>query len=111
MLEAYRRAIPELTVMEDVMSEKMKREQLLITARMLGYREETLRRLEEQLARGKPLEEAVEDLRKLRDPEVQTNGDGFQAKIIEEDELISYVEQGWEPFKELKMSCKAIKIS
>ncbi|MFQ5711658.1 MAG: hypothetical protein ACE5GD_07760 [Candidatus Geothermarchaeales archaeon] len=57
--------------------------------------EEKLRLMREILARM-PVDEALKEIeiRRLRAHEVKTNGNGYQAKIIGEEELIAYVEMG-----------------
>ncbi len=96
-------------------SDEVRKRAIVDFARLQGASDEEIRRMQEVLARAKDVDEAVEEIRRLRedeapeeerirrfkDPEMQTNGDGFRAKIIDEEELISYVEQGWEPLKEL----------
>jgi integrase len=108
MLNEYRKAIPSLTIMEEVQYETIRKRQLLDTAKLLGFDEERLKRLEEVMARAKNIDEALEGFRKLKDKDFQEsnngsfiNGNGYRAKIIEETELIKHVEQDWEIVKEL----------
>lgn len=109
MLNEYRKAIPQLTIMEEVQYETIRKRQLLDTAKLLGFDEERLKRLEEVMARSKNLDEAIGEFKKLKDKEFQEsnngsfiNGNGYKAKIIDETELIKHVEQGWDIVKELE---------
>ena len=102
LLNEYRKAIPQLTVLEPVGEyEEIRKRQLLDTARLLGFGDERLRRLEEVLARAKNVDEAVEEFKKLReepeDPPRQNN-----VKIVcGEKELVKHLENGWSLIKEL----------
>lgn len=107
MVNEYRKAIPNLTVMEEVKYEQVRRRQLLDTARLLGFSEEKMKRLEEVLARAKTVDEAVAEFKKLKDPEISENNNtfindnGFEAKVVDDSMLIAYVERGWDVVKEL----------
>ena len=60
------------------------------------------------LARAKNLDEAVAEFKKLRDPEISENngvfinGNGYEAKVVDESRLLAHVEKGWDVVKELK---------
>ncbi len=59
-----------------LLTEEMRKKQLLDTARLLGYGDERVRQLEEILARAKNVDEAIEKFRRLRDnpkPEENNN--------------------------------------
>jgi len=107
IVNGYRKAIPNLTIMEEVKYEQVRKRQLLDTARLLGFNEERLTRLEEALARAKNVDEAIVAFKKLKDPEIAENngsyinGNGYRAKVIGEAELLAHVEQGWDVVKEL----------
>jgi len=107
IVNEYRKAIPNLTIMEEVKYEQVRKRQLLDTARLLGFNEERLTRLEEALARAKNVDEAIMEFKKLKDPEFTENngsyinGNGYRAKVIGENELLAHVEQGWDVVKEL----------
>ena len=107
IVNAYRKAIPNLTIMEEVKYEQVRKRQLLDTARLLGFNEEKMKRLEEVLARAKSVDEAVTEFKKLRDPEISENngvfinGNGYEAKVVDENQLLAYVERGWDVVKEL----------
>ena len=102
LLKEYRKAVPQLTILEPVGEyEEIRKRQLLDTARLLGFGDERLRRLEEVLARTKNVDEAVEEFKKLReepdDPTRQNN-----VKIVRgEKELVKHLENGWTLIKEL----------
>lgn len=97
LLAEYRKAIPNLTIMEEPSLEDMRKKQLLDTARLLGFPEERLKKLEEILAKTENLEEAIEHFRKLGE-----NNQNNNHKIIGENELIDYLNQGWQIVAELK---------
>jgi len=108
ILAEYRKAIPNLTIMEEVKYEQMMARQLLNTAKVMGLSEDKLKRLEEILARTKSVDEAVEEFKRLKDEEFTSsdngsyiNGNGYRAKVISEVELIAHVEHGWDVVKEL----------
>jgi len=101
IVNEYRKAVPNLTIMEEVKYEQVRKRQLLDTARLLGFSEEKMKRLEEVLARTKSVDEAVTEFKKLRDPEISENSgvfinsNGYEAKVVDEASLIAYVERGW----------------
>ena len=60
--------IPQLTIIEPIGEyEEIRKRQLLDTARLLGFGEERLKRLEEVLAKSKNVDEAVEEFKKLQE--------------------------------------------
>jgi len=102
LLNEYMKAIPQLTILEPIGEyEEIRKRQLLDTARLLGFGEERLKRLEEVLARAKNVDEAIEEFKKLQeepgDPSKRNN-----VKIVNgEKELIQHLENGWSLVKEL----------
>jgi len=109
LLNEYRKAIPNLTIIEEVKYEQLRKRQALDTLKLLGFDEEKLKRVEDILARTKSFDEAMEKIRRLKDEEFTEtngngsyiNGNGYRAKVIGETELIAHVEQGWDVVKEL----------
>jgi hypothetical protein len=103
LLNEYRKAVPNVTIMESTAEyEEMRKKQVIDTARLLGFGDERLKRLEEVLARSKNVDEAVEEFKKIReepdDPPQQNN----HVKIVNGDkELIKHLQQGWTLVKEL----------
>ena len=81
-----------------ILTEEMRKRQLLDTARLLGFNEEKIKRLEEILARAKNVDEAIEKFRRLQEDPPETNS----IKIVRGDEaLIEHLKQGWMLIKEL----------
>jgi len=80
-------------------TEEMRKRQLLDTARLLGYRDERLRRLEEVLAKSKNVDEAIEKFRRFKEnPGSEENN----VKIVKgEDALMDHLKKGWTLVKEL----------
>jgi len=109
LLNEYRKAISNLTIMEEVKYDQLRKRQALDTLKLLGFDDEKLKRVEEILARAKTFDEAMEKIRRLKDEELtETNGNGsyinsngYRAKVIGEAELIAHVEAGWDIVKEL----------
>lgn len=86
LLEAYRRAISNLTILEDIEREEFQK-QLLLKQASIFLSEEKLRTLKDILAMAKTFEEDAEEFRWLGS---NINHDG-QAKIITgEKELVRY---------------------
>jgi len=109
LLNEYRKAIPNLTIMEEVKYEQLRKRQALDTLKLLGFDEEKLKRVEEILARSRTLDEAMETIRRLKDAEFIEpsengsfiNSNGYEAKVVDEATLLKHVEQGWDVVKEL----------
>ena len=102
LLNEYRKAIPQLTILEPIGEyEEIRKRQLLDTAKLLGFGEERLKRLEEVLARAKNVDEAVEEFKRLKEePEDRRNQNS--VKIVHgEKELLKHLENGWSLIKEL----------
>jgi len=92
------------------LTEEMRKRQLLDTARLLGFGEEKIRRLEEILARAKNVDEAILEFRKLQekpdDPPRRS-----RVKIVKGDQaLIKHIEKGWILIKELNYDKYLIKL-
>ena len=112
MRAAYERARRYL-LGDSLSEESMRKRQLIDTARMLGYENEQLAKLQELLARSKTVDEAVEEFRKLRIEFSRESSPEFSLKrfgenhnnnyeIIQgEDNMILMLKQGWELEKEL----------
>lgn len=109
IVNEYRKAIPNLTVMEEVKYEQLRKRQALDTLKLLGFDEEKLKRVEEILTRAKNMDDAMEKIRRLKDQEFTGNSDngsyvnnnGYRAKVVSEAELLAHVEAGWDVVKEL----------
>jgi hypothetical protein len=113
LLNEYRKAIANLTIMEQIDETQMLKRQARMQLRQLMelkiLPEEEFTRLEETLARARNLDEYYEEIKKLKDKEfvdTQPNGNGpynngCEAKIVGESTLIKHVERGWDVVKEL----------
>jgi len=102
-IEEFRRKYAQIVFFPQrgVLTEEMRKRQLLDTARLLGFGEERIRRLEEILARAKSVDEAITEFRKLQgepdDPPRKNS-----VKIVRgEEALIEHLEKGWSLIKEL----------
>lgn len=82
-----------------VMTEAMRKKQLLDTAKLLGFGDERLRQLEEVMARAKNVDEAIEKFRRLgENPKPKDD----RIKIVQGQEvLVSHLREGWTLVKEL----------
>jgi integrase len=105
MLENYRRAIPNLTVMIDVQNEDYQKKQLLRQAALL-LDSDKLSRLKEILARSKTVDSAVEQFRRFQEeseeqrkaiarPRTEHNGNGRYLVVHSEDEMIQKLHEGY----------------
>jgi len=95
MREAYKRCRPYL-LGSPVSEEEMRKKQLLDTARLLGFEEEKLLKLKEILARGKSVDEAVEEFRRLSEEPAKEH-----RVATGEPEMLRMLEEGWELVQEL----------
>lgn len=70
---------------------------MLDFARLQGYEDEQLKRLEEVLARAKDIDEGIREFRKFQEEqsETTTNGNGEYAVVEGEGELLRRLENGW----------------
>jgi hypothetical protein len=100
LLNEYRKAVPNLTILEPLAEyEDIRKRQLLDIARLMGFGEEKLKRLEEVLERAKTTDEAIEEFKKLSENQAQNNN---KVKIVRgEKELLKHLENGWTLAKEL----------
>jgi len=106
-LAEYRKAIPHLTIYTSPMEEReIRKKAILDFARLQGYSEEEIRKLEEVLAKSESIEEAVKKFRLSRKQrETMPNG-GFDSQpryiiVKGEKQLLGYLERGWTLIKEL----------
>ena len=89
-------------------TEEMRKRQLLDTARLLGYRDERFRRLQEVLARAKNVDEAIEKFRRFKEPPRSEKND---VKIVKgEKALVDHLKKGWTLAKELNHDKYLLKI-
>ena len=110
--EEYKKAIPHLTILEveTPSIEEIRRKQLIDMAKLLGFSEEKIKKIEEILAKYKSVDEAMDEIRKLREEEMLPNGGRkIQVKLVSERELVNYLETGWEIVKELRSGKIVIK--
>jgi site-specific recombinase XerD len=79
-------------------TEELRKKQVLDTARLLGFPEEKIKRVEEALAKYANVDEAIEEIRKLslQGYKIKGNPKTDPKKIIEEDELRNYLADGWD---------------
>lgn len=90
-LAEYRKAVPHLTVYALPTEEKKLRSQMLIDfAKLQGYEEDQLKRLEEVLARSKDVDEAIREFRRLKD----AGANGRHIIAQGEPELLRHLDQG-----------------
>jgi site-specific recombinase XerD len=96
-------------------NENSRRRQILDTARLLGFADDKIKRIEEALARYEKVDEALDEIRKLQSNAYkpanekigQTNAHeaknpGNVAKVVQgEQGLVNSLNQGWELVKEL----------
>lgn len=95
MLQNYRNALPNLTILEDVESEEFQKKQLLRQAALI-LPEDKLRMLKDILARTKNIDEAVHEFRRFKDgPETMRDGNGKYHVAKGEAELMQRLSAGW----------------
>lgn len=96
-LAEYRKAIPHLTVYATPMEEKGLRSKMLLDfAKLQGYEEPELKRLEEVLARAKDMDEAIKEFKRFKEePETLHDGNGKYHVVKGESELIQRLHDGW----------------
>ena len=101
-LAEYSKAIPHLSIHAAFIEEQQRRKQTLLDfARIQGWNEERLKRLDEVLARAKNVDEAITEFKRLKDTEFTEQGDNpYEAKLVEEKDLMPFVEQGYEIVKD-----------
>ena len=97
MADWYRKAVPALTVYEDVLSESYQKKQFLMTARMLFPDKASM--IANILARHRTFEAASPEIQELLNPP-ETNS--REARIVSsEEEIVALVAQGWDLMREL----------
>ncbi len=102
-LEEYRKAIPHLTIQATPMEEKKLRSKMLLDfARLQGYDENRLQKLEDVLARAKTVDEAITEFRHLGESKHSSspqtddrNVTGKHSVVKGEDELVKRLDDGW----------------
>ena len=77
--------------------EELRKKQVLDTVKVLGFPEDKIKRVEEALAKYKTVDEAVEEIRKLRleGYKLKGNPNRDPKKIIDENQLENYLTEGW----------------
>lgn len=99
---------------DSLSEESMRKKHLFDTAKMLGFENEQLAKLQELLARSKNVDEAVEEFHKLRTEVSRERSSEYHLSRLEEkhnnigydvvqgeDTLVRMLKQGWELEKEL----------
>jgi len=78
--------------------EEMRKKQVIDIVRILGFPEEKIKRVEEALARYRTVDEAMKDIRKLslETYRLKEKGESDPKKIVEEEELERYLNDGWD---------------
>jgi site-specific recombinase XerD len=76
-------------------TEELRKKQIIDTAKMLGYPEDRIKRIEEALAKYKSVDEAMNEIRKLS-LESYRHSNNDPKKVIKEDELEHYLAEGWD---------------
>jgi integrase len=88
-----------------VPDESQRRKQALLDyAKLQGYGDETLKMLEERLERARTIDEGIEEFRKLRENNVNTNSEYKVA--YGEKELLRMLSEGWELVREINDGTK-----
>ncbi len=81
-LAEYRKAAPHLTIYALPTEEKKLRSQMLIDfAKLQGYEESQLKRLEDVLARAKTVEDAISEFRRLKDESESKQQTGQRREV------------------------------
>ena len=98
-LAEYRKVIVHLSIYALPKEEKkLKSELLLNFAKLQGYGDDQLKKLEDVLARAKDVDEAITEFRRLKDDaKAASNGNGHGKHIIAkgESELVQKLDDGW----------------
>lgn len=99
-LTEYRKAIPHLTIYSIGLEEKQLRVKAMLDfAKLQGYGDERLKRLEEILARAKDIDEGIKEFRRFQeeqDSETMHNGNGKHVIVEGATDLLHRLENGWE---------------
>ena len=79
-----------------VSSEDIRRKQVVDTAKLLGYPEERIRKIEEVLARHKQVDDALREIRRFQEEaKPSNNGNGKYHVAKGEAELVHKLHDGW----------------
>ena len=104
-LAEYRKAVPHLTVYTTPLEErKMRSKMLLDFARLQGYSDDELKKLEEILARAKTIDDGIQEFHRFQlehSKKTMPNGGQRYLVVKGEKQLLSYLERGWTLIKEL----------
>jgi len=94
LLLEYRKAIQTLSISEEVQTESFAKRQILDFARAFvkDLPPETLKKMENILAKSKTVEDAIPELQRAMTPRMKT---------VKESEIDEYLAQGWEPVERL----------
>jgi len=90
-------------------AEEQRKKSVIDYARMQGLKEEEIRKVQEAIGFGCTVEELREALAQVletrreskRTQRVKNGGRAYEAHMISDQELISYIEEGWDIIKEL----------
>ncbi|MGB9854791.1 MAG: tyrosine-type recombinase/integrase [Candidatus Bathyarchaeales archaeon] len=98
-LAEYRKAIPHLTIISTPLEEKQLRVKAILDfARLQGFEEEKLQKLEEILARAKDIDEGIREFRRLQEMENNTYHNGGTSMYVVakgEKQLLSMLQKGY----------------
>jgi hypothetical protein len=101
-LAEYRKTIPYLTVYSVSTDDQRRKQSLLDFARLQGYPEDKLKRLEDELARCKNTDEAIKEFRRLEEDTDESerastahNGNGKYFVVNGDEDLIKRLDDGW----------------
>jgi len=120
LLEDMRRAFKESSeYLETTSRSEIDKKEMLLEmwreqAKMYGIdpfkvKIEKERELGKELSRDEEQELISAEIRKITMPQLNNNGKPYQSKVVGEDELVSYVEDGWEIVRELSNNKFLIK--
>ncbi len=97
-MKIYQRAYLKLSFQEQIVdSEELRKKQVLDTVKLLGFSEDKIKRVEEALAKYKTVDEAMNEIRKLSlESYKHKHSNNDPKKVIKEDELENYINEGWD---------------
>lgn len=105
----YRKTVTHLTIYPVKMEEKQLRSQMLLDfAKLQGYGDDQLKKLEDVLANAKDVDDAITEFRKLKDEAANNNRSVNRSKHIVahgETEMLQKLEEGYrliQPLQEEK---------
>ena len=94
-LNEYWRAVPYLTIYAVPTEEKKQKSEMLLNfAKLQGYGDDQLRKLEDILARAKNMDEAITEFRRLKDESTKTEN-GKHLIANGEPEPIKRLDEGY----------------